>query len=210
MTQQTISLGGEGGQSFAFSPIGASVTGKIIGGEEVQQSDIKTGDPSFWPDGRPKMMTRLTLQTQLRDSSDDDGIRSVYLRGSVKSESKSIMAAVRDAAKAATGTYEIAIGGTITITYTGDGVKTHPAYDAPKQYEARYVAPTVSLGEPAQQQPTNGVAAAQAQAQQPQHDQQPASFIGWLNGKPIDAALLAAFENSGTDPRTLPGFVPAQ
>ena len=85
-----------------------------------------------------------------------------------------------------------------------------------------FVPPAMSLGgEPASAAPqpyapatpTNGALPVPAQPAAPSAPQNGAgavpALIGWLNGKPVDAALVAAFENSGVDVRTVPGFVAA-
>lgn len=169
MSSNAFDLGGEG-NSFAFDTIGASVTGRITDIEQVQQTDMQTGQPAVWDDGKPKMMVRVELQTEIRDTPFDDGKRSVYLRGPRKPESKSSMAAVLAAVMAATGTRAIAPGGTLTLTYSGDGVPPRKGYSAPKQYEASYRAPLVDLGG-GDPEPTT--AAAQAA---PAVDEVPAGF----------------------------------
>lgn len=143
----TFNLGPTGGSSFSFENPGDSITGTVVTLEEVQQTDMSTGEPLFWNNGQPKMMFRLELQTQLRDPNNpsDDGKRSVYLKGSRKPEKKSTMSAVSQAVKAATGGYDIATGGTFTITYIGDGVPSQRGFNAPKQYEATYRPPAMNL-----------------------------------------------------------------
>lgn len=143
----TFNLGPTGGSSFSFENPGDSITGTVVTLEEVQQTDMSTGEPLFWNNGQPKMMFRLELQTQLRDPNNpsDDGKRSVYLKGSRKSEKKSTMSAMVLAAQQATGTSEIAPGGTVTMTYVGDGVPSQRGFNAPKQYEATYRPPVMNL-----------------------------------------------------------------
>lgn len=143
----TFNLGPTGGSSFSFENPGDSITGTVVTLEEVQQTDMRTGEPLFWDNGQPKMMFRLELQTQLRDPNNpsDDGKRSVYLKGSRKPEKKSTMSAMVLAAQQATGTTEIAPGGTVTMTYVGDGVPSQRGFNAPKQYEATYRPPAMNL-----------------------------------------------------------------
>lgn len=144
----SLNLGGDGGNAFAFDTVGAQVTGRIVDLEEVQQTNMDDGQPSFWPDGKPRMMYRVTLATTLRDSGDpaDDGRRSVYLRGSVKPESQSSLAAVIAAVRAATGGTDIKVGGTLTLQYVGDGQASQRGFNPPKQYAAAYEPPAVTLG----------------------------------------------------------------
>lgn len=142
----SFSLGGETGNSFPFDAIGASVTGTVQNLEEVQQTDYADGKPQFWDDGKPKMMYRVTLATDLRKSEDpsDDGTRSVYLRGSRKAESQSTMAAVLGAVKATTGGTDLQAGGKLTLTFVGEDQATRGK--PRKLYTAAYEPPKLSLG----------------------------------------------------------------
>lgn len=149
---KSIDLGGGGaGTSFQFETIGATVTGRIVDLETKQQTDPKTGDPKTFDNGDPMMMYVVTLATDLRGSAGlrepvegDDGTRSVFLKGSKKPESKSSLAAVLGAVKAATGGNALTVGGTLTMQYLGDGPKA-VGYSAPKLYAASYAAPSVAL-----------------------------------------------------------------
>lgn len=149
----SIDLGGSGGQAFSWGPQGsqpgARVAGRVLGLAEVQSTDFHTGKAETWDNGDPKMQYRVTLQTDLRDPANptDAGVRDVYLDGSRKQRdngTKSRLCAVLDAVKAVTGGTSLAVGGTLEIVwisgmgYSGD----------PRNYEARYLAPTVELGGP--------------------------------------------------------------
>ena len=222
-------LGG-GGNAFPFDHIGASVTGKITEIGEQQQTDMKTGEPAFWQGGQPKMMVRVVLQTDAHDDQGDEGLRSIYLRGSKKAESQSLMAAVIQAVSQATGRTELDLGATLTVTYVGDGQPPSPGMTAPKRYTASYVPPRVDLATqgqpptgpvnvPAIQGPPAAPAAGPTQVASqslggPQNGAggQPGAsgaVMGWLNGQAVTPDLLAAFQAAGTDPRTMPGFIPA-
>lgn len=148
-------LGGEGGNTFPFDNVGDHVQGTVLDLAEVQQSDMQTGQPAFWDDGKPKMMYRVTLQTELRDSANpaDDGKRTVYLRGAKKPKDdggKSSLCAVLDAVKAATGSGNLAYGGKLTLQYAGNGPQTNRGFNPPKYYQAWYEAPTMALEQPAE------------------------------------------------------------
>ena len=184
----TFNLGGDAGNSFSFDRIGAQVTGTVLDLVEQQQTDLQTGEPKTFTNGQPMMMYRVDLQTQERDPNNpmDDGRRSIYLKGSRAPETQSSLAAVLAAIKQATGTANIATGGTLTVQYVGDGQAKQRGFNAPKLYAASYQPPTHSLGEEpvrpqqvmaqpspqqqfAQQQAAQGPAPqwAQAPAQQP-------------------------------------------
>lgn len=172
------SLGG-GGDSFPFDHVGDSVTGLVESMEEVQQTDMDTGEPVFWPNGSPKTMFRVQLfDTNARDPQNpgDDGRRSIYLKGSRKPETQSTLAAVLGAVKAATGNNDLQYRARLTVTFVGEKAPDQRGKSATKLYEARYEPPAMNIGEqPAQapqQQPANGYQPQQAPAQQPY--QQPA------------------------------------
>lgn len=225
MSNDDFDLGGEGGRSFRFETIGTTVTGKIISQTKQQATDFDTGEPASWPDGNPKWVYVINLQTDLRDSDDDDGVRALYLQGSLKPESKSSLSAVREAARKAIGSYKTTVGGTLSMTYVADGQRSRPQFNPPKQYEARYIPPSMSLDDDS----TSGASPAAAVTSNPQpaaHSAGPAAatsqngagdvpgLIGWLRApdgslKPVDQALVAAFANAGVDVRSQQGFVPA-
>ena len=186
MSLTSFDLGG-GGNSFQFDSPGDSVTGKITVIEEQQQTDMQTGQPAVWENGQPKMMVHVELQTDIRDAADpaDDGKRSVYLKGSKKPESQSSMAAAIAAVQNSTGARTLQVGGTFTLTYTGDGVPKQRGYNAPKLYTATYVAPSVDLGAGDQPAPATAPPAPPAPPAQPAQAPAPA---------PSSAEELAAFK----------------
>ena len=216
---QSIDLASGGSASFPFQNIGDSVTGKILNLEELQQTDLQTGEVKTFTNGQPMMMYRVELQTNLRDGEMDDGVRSVYLKGSKKAESQSSLAAVLQAVLTATGRAALTVGGTLTLTYTGDGVAKGRGFSAPKQYSAQYAAPSVSLDpQPAAapQAPTPASAAPAAPAS-PWGNQPAAPASPWGNQPaapqaptPTPAApagltpeQIAALKAAGIDPATL-------
>jgi len=99
-----------------------------------QQRDFTTQAPLVWDDGRPRQQLRVVLATDLRDGDDDNGHRAIYVKGNMQ-------AAVRDAIKAA-GASKIEVGGTLAVRYVGDGEPPKRGLNAPKEYKAKYEAPT--------------------------------------------------------------------
>lgn len=144
MSLNSIKLGGTS-TGFPFDNPGDSITGKIVALEEVQQTDLSTGEPAFWPNGAKKTMIRVTLATQLRNDPDDSGERNIYLKGSAKPETRSSMAAVVQAVRQATGGNDLSVGGTLTLTYMGDGERSQRGWNPPKLYSATYQPPVVGL-----------------------------------------------------------------
>ncbi|RSX48917.1 helix-turn-helix domain-containing protein [Bifidobacterium castoris] len=106
-----------GGKSFfnADSQPGASVTGVVTAIEVTQYHDFQTKAPGFWKDGRPQKQLHITIQTDLQTDPDDDGLRSIWIKGWGKQ-----MAAYRDARRR-NGGKDPRPGDTFTATYIGLG-----------------------------------------------------------------------------------------
>jgi len=129
---------GSGSRSFPFDKIGDQVTGTILDVAERQQTDMKTNEPAVWPNGQPKMMYTIRLQTDLQESPEDDGVRHVNLKW------KSLRAfqdAVREAGQA-----KVQLGAKLSLKYVGDGVPTSRGQVPPKEWKAWYQAPEPSAG----------------------------------------------------------------
>lgn len=140
---------GSGIKAFPFEKIGDSVTGVIVEMSKQQQTDMQTNEPVFWQNGDPKMMLRITLQTDLQEKEDDQGLRSVYLRGGnftvVSGKGTSSLTAVKDAVKASGSPKGIETGGTLTLTHTGLGPASSRGFNPPKLYTAEYKAPSYAV-----------------------------------------------------------------
>jgi len=138
-----------GAKAFPFEEIGNKVTGEIKEMKKQQQTDMQTGEPSHWANGDPKMMLRITLQTDLQESEEDEGLRSVYLRGgnftAVKGSGTSSLLAVKDAVRRSGSTEGIQIGGILTMEYTGMGQAANKGFTPPKLYTASYRAPLTTI-----------------------------------------------------------------
>lgn len=135
-------LMGGGTASAKFPQVGATVTGRIVREPEVQQQkDFTTGELKFWNDGKPMQQLQVILATDERDPevADDDGERAVYVKGN-------LLKAVREAVRKA-GAKGLDVGGTLTVTYSGDGEVTKRGFNAPKLYTASYVPPVKNAAE---------------------------------------------------------------
>jgi hypothetical protein len=142
-------LMGTGGKAFAFDNIGDRVRGKIVDMKKRQQTDLDSGEPQFWQNGDPKMMLVVTLQTELSDADDDEGLRNVYLRGGnftpVKGKGASSLVAVKDAVRRSGSEKGIEIGGDLALEYSGEAGKTNRAFNAAKLYSAEYAPPSFAV-----------------------------------------------------------------
>ena len=221
-------IGGDGGNSFPFDHIGDTVTGQIVSLQEVQQTDLQTGEPKTFANGQPMMMYRISLATQLRDPANpsDDGHCDIYLKGSRKSETQSSLAAVLDAVRAVTGGTDLEPNATLSLTYIGDGQQAQRGFNPPKLYKANYQRAAMGLGgapvpqaQQYQQAPAPQYAPAQAvapQYAQPAYQQAPAQQYT-PPAPPVQQALaapagptpeqVAAVRAAGVDPATVfPGW----
>lgn len=144
---------------------GTTVTGTITNTDTREKLKYGTNQPDTFSDGSPKYVAVITIQTNLQDTPDDNGLRTVYINTWGLQ-----CAALAEACKAA-HCAEPVEGDTFTATYVGLG-QAQPGMSAPKLYEYRIDhKPPVSFTQPA-----GGTQQAQAQsqqAQQPMQAQQP-------------------------------------
>lgn len=116
-----------------FDVVGTVVKGVIVSSEMAQQRDIKTKQPMFWDDGNPRKQVLITLATEERrdDIDDDDGHRRVYIK---------VPSALLTAVKSSLGKTKLseATGGMLAIKYVKDGKRTNPAFNAPKEFAAKF------------------------------------------------------------------------
>jgi hypothetical protein len=140
-TDVSTFLAGDRAPAAKFPKIKTSVGGPIT--EEprvVQQTDFTTRQPLTWSDGSPRMQLVVIVQTDRPDDENDDGRRRIFVKGQMKD-------AVNHALRVA-GVKDIAVGGTLTVTYIHDGERTDGGFGAaPKIYEATYVPPDDSAAD---------------------------------------------------------------
>lgn len=183
-------LGG-GGKSASFENVGDSITGTVVSTEVRQQTDL-SGNPRTWDDGNPIMQLVVKLQTTQRDDQDDDGIRSVYVKGSKKAGSRSLHDAVATAVRAA-GAKGLEEGGTLTVTHDGTEPSSTRGFNDRKLYTAQYVAPDHAAQ-------SGGFLGTAPQQAQPQQQAAPAAQPQ-QTAAPAPAALPA-----GTTPEQVAAF----
>lgn len=145
-----FSGGGAPALSWKGVQPGTVYKGKILNQIVEDQTD-DDGNVKTFKSGDPMKQLVLTIQTELRNGegmsqmakermknlSDDDGQRRLYVKGYMTK-------AVKDAVLAA-GERGTKPGGFIAVKYTGDGEATSAMRQAPKLYTAKYEAPSVEL-----------------------------------------------------------------
>lgn len=108
------------------------------------------GAQKYWPDGNPVENVWLTVQTDQRNSAEDDGRRVLVL------DSKNKLNAVQEAVRESGG--DFAAGGILDIEWYGNDPEGKNPQNPPKLYRARWTPPTLNdalaggWGNPAQQQ----------------------------------------------------------
>ena len=128
-------LMGGGIKSAKFENVNDQIVGTIHEQPEVrQQTDLDSGKPKYWDDGRPMMQLVVTLQTDLREDAEDDGLRRIYVKG------KSLTEGVREAVRKA-GAKGLEVGGRLRVVYVADGEVKKRGFNPPKLYLAEYARP---------------------------------------------------------------------
>jgi hypothetical protein len=138
-----------GGSSSWLPEMGDQISGTIKGIKRVQQTDFTTGEPLFWSNNDPRMQTVVELQTDLSDNSDDDGVRTVWLKGgrnyeAAQGSGTSGEVALAEAAKDA-GVKVIEEGSELTIRCTGLSKPTTRGYQPAKLYKMKLVPAKASV-----------------------------------------------------------------
>jgi hypothetical protein len=133
-----------GGKSFPFEKIGDVVIGEVVSAQVAQQTDLDTKEKLSWPDGTPRMQLVITLQTALKASDEDDGVRTIYAKGGkfdvAEGEGLSMKEAIGKAVRDGGGT-GLNPGDQLAVALTGLGVKKNRGFNAPKLYEASWKPP---------------------------------------------------------------------
>lgn len=133
-------LMGGGGKYFSWKdvPEGTTITGTVNGDiAQSQQTHIQSNEPLFWDPAktRPKMQIIIPLDTSLRNDTEDDGKRTLWVN-----EASNMQAAIRDAVKTA-GASSIAQGGTLSVTFTGTRPSQTAGFNPVKLFSATYQPP---------------------------------------------------------------------
>jgi len=110
----TDTMGSGGAPGISFDTVGQEIEGVVVDIDETQERDFKTKQPVFWPDGAPKMVPIFTLQTSLRDSDEDDGLRTVWCRNNIYT---AVGKALREAFKPGKPSDEAVVGGTLKVRF---------------------------------------------------------------------------------------------
>jgi hypothetical protein len=176
------------------------VTREVTHSDVQQQTNPQNGQPSFFKDGRPKMILKVPLQTQ-PTADRPDGLAQWYVGPGARDE----LGRAMRAAGAPDGPPEA--GAVIQITCTGTrpaGVGMNPA----KTYQVVYQRPQGAPPAPAQEQPQ--APAAQAPAPQYQPPAPPQQVQQYQPPAPPQQAPQQAMPPAPPMPQPLAPPVPQQ
>jgi hypothetical protein len=140
---------GGGGKSWSPETIGDKISGVIRLVERRPQREFGTGKDLTWDDGRPRLLTYVELETDIKEDDDDDGVRALYAKGGKNFEAAqgsgtSMEVAIAEAVRAA-GEKAIEEGATLAVQYTGIAKPTTRGYQGANLFRAQYKAPVSSV-----------------------------------------------------------------
>ena len=138
-----------GGKSWSPEGIGDKISGRIRLVERRPQREFGGGADLTWDDGRPRLLTYIELETDLREGDDDDGVRALYAKGGKNFEAAqgtgtSMEVAIAEAVRAA-GEKAIEEGATLQVAFTGIAKPTTRGYQGANLFKAHYKAPVTSV-----------------------------------------------------------------
>ena len=149
--QMLASIESQSSKGAKFEQPGTSISGIIENVTANQIRDFKSRQPKFFDDGQPQMQVLVTINTGVTDPmvEDDDGRRTVYIRG-FGLQRRAWLQALHNAGlrKAA----EVRPGDRFTATFTGFG-EAKPGMNAPKlfEYVIEHQSPAdLAMGQPQQ------------------------------------------------------------
>jgi hypothetical protein len=162
-------FGAGGGKSLGWKdvPIGTTYTGIITSVDRPEQStDPATGLPAVTRQQKPRMQSRISLQTDYRDPSDpdDDGSRNLYANGVM---AKAIGEAIKKAGLDPR-TSPPQAGATLSVRLV-ERESNGPGVNPTNKFDAHYVPPSPAgdfFGSPPQAQQLAPLGGPQPQVQQ--------------------------------------------
>lgn len=99
--------------SVKFPQLGSTVIGQVTKPiKVVEVTDPRTKEVKRWPNGEPKMQVIIEMLTELRESDEDTGERTLWAKGQMQN-------AIRDAVRNS-GARGILPGGVLQVTYVED------------------------------------------------------------------------------------------
>ena len=150
MSNDVESFLSSGGKSAKFESMGDMIAGEITDVSVQDQRNMDSGQVMTWDDGLPRKQMVISLQTDLREDDDDDGVRKVYVKGGNYTVDQGSGASGKTALQQACKKAGVKIpeaGGTLKVAFTGLGVKTNRGFSAPKLFTMSYQPPKIAASE---------------------------------------------------------------
>lgn len=123
-----------GNPSVKFPVLGSTIIGMVTKPIRVADvTDPATGEVKRWNNGDPKKQVIIELQTELRESEDDGGERTLWAKGQM-------VPAIRDAVQRA-GAKGIMPGGVLQVTWASEQASSQRGLQPQKIYSAQYWPP---------------------------------------------------------------------
>jgi hypothetical protein len=123
-----------GTPAIKFPNVGSTMVGIITRPPKLGDvTDPVTKEVKRWPSGDPQKQIIIELQTELRESDDDGGERTLWAKGLM-------MNAIRDAVRAS-GARGLQVGGVLQVTYYAEKPSDSAVKQPTKLYRATYWPP---------------------------------------------------------------------
>lgn len=185
--------------AIKFPVIGSTVVGMITKVPKVTEvTDPATKEVKRWQNGQPKMQVIIDLQTELKETPDDDGTRTLWAKGQMQQ-------AIRDAVIEARCKI-LEVGGILQVTYAADKPTN---LNPQKIYTARYWPPQQGVEVPATPWETQTPAPAAMQQQWAPPVATPATPTPWQQAEQRQAVPAPAAHVAARPVSTPPGPVGA-
>jgi len=132
-------------KGFKFAERGDKIEGQIVAVEVKQLATFENPDTlETWSNGDPKLTPIITVQTELQDADEDDGMRSLYLRSGLYT---AFQAALKDAYQTKPSDEDLK-GATIKVQFYKTAPASNPRFNDRKVYRA-LITPKASVAEAA-------------------------------------------------------------
>lgn len=179
-------MGGEKTKAFSFDgPPPIMYAGEVVSElVPVQSRNYDTDELEFWPDGKPKLQLVVKIQTDLQESDDDTGVRSLWLKGESQ---KAVANACRLARRQG-----LEVGGYLTIEYYA-AQENPPEPGKKKRFPTKLYRATYT--------PPQGAGNQALMGTQPEYDSAPAPTpaSGIRQAAAQQSAVMERFRNGPTN-----------
>ena len=118
------------GRAAKFPTVGTTHKGTVVHVDGRQKNDIN-GNPEFTKAGKPKPEAVITLDTDLHEDEEDDGIRKLYASGQM-------LYAIGEAIGKAGVNFDNMTGGTLAVKFDREKPSETRGFNPQKIYVAQF------------------------------------------------------------------------